>query len=132
MFEFLRRNKRRSRVSRYDKQHFEALEAQATAYKEALKADRTAIAHYKRALDVQEDLDGAGYDLQLPEAQPKSLTEGLNTIVKGSELPEGIKTGIVSIINSNPNEVNMILNQFMQGQMEKLTTKGKEKDVLNV
>ena len=131
MFEFLRRNKRRSRVSRYDKQHFEALEAQAMAYKEALKADRTAIAHYKRALDVQEDLDGAGYDLQLPEAQPKSLTEGLTQIISGSDLPQGIKVGITSVVNSNPAEVNMILNQFMESQLGKLN-KGKEKDILNV
>ena len=131
MFEFLRKNKRRSRVSRYDKQHFEALEAQALAYKEALKADRTAIAHYKRALEVQEELSDSGYDLQLPEQQPRNLIEGLSQIIKGSDLPTGVKTGIVSVVNSNPDEVNMILNQFMKSQIEKLQP-GKEKDVLNV
>ena len=131
MFEFLRRNKRRSRVSRYDKQHFEALEAQAVAYKEALKADRTAIAHYKRALEVQETLSDSGYDIGLPEPQPTNLVEGLSQIIKGSELPTGVKTGIVSVVNSNPNEVNMILNQFMQSQLEKIQP-NKEKDILNV
>ena len=131
MFEFLRKNKRRSRVSRYDKQHFEALEAQAMAYKEALKADRTAIAHYKKALEVQEDLDNAGYDIGIPEPQPKNLTDGLSQIIQGSDLPQGVKTGIVSVVNSNPNEVNMILNQFMESQLGKLN-KGKEKDILNV
>lgn len=131
MFEFLRRSKRRSRVSRYDKQHFEALEAQALAYKEALKADRTAISHYKRALEVQEELSDSGYDLQLPEQQPRNLVEGLSQIIKGSDLPTGVKTGIVSVVNSNPDEVNMILNQFMKSQIEKLQP-GKEKDILNV
>jgi len=131
MFEFLRKNKRRSRVSRYDKQHFEALEAQAVAYKEALKADRTAIAHYKRALEVQETLSDSGYDIGLPEPQPTNLVEGLSQIIKGSELPTGVKTGIVSVVNSNPNEVNMILNQFMQSQLEKIQP-NKEKDILNV
>jgi len=131
MFEFLRRNKRRSRVSRYDKQHFEALEAQAMAYKEALKADRTAIAHYKRALEVQETLSDSGYDIGMPEPQPTNLVEGLSQIIKGSDLNQGIKTGAVSMINSNPNEINMILNQFIQSQMEKIQP-GKEKDILNV
>jgi len=131
MFEFLRRNKRRSRVSRYDKQHFEALEAQAIAYKEALKADRTAIAHYKRALEVQETLSDSGYDIGMPEPQPTNLVEGLSQIIKGSDLNQGIKTGAVSMINSNPNEINMILNQFIQSQMEKIQP-GKEKDILNV
>jgi len=131
MFEFLRRNKRRSRVSRYDKQHFEALEAQAIAYKEALKADRTAIAHYKRALEVQETLSDSGYDIGMPEPQPTNLVEGLSQIIKGSDLNQGIKTGAVSMINSNPNEINMILNQFIQSQMEKIQP-NKEKDILNV
>ena len=131
MFEFLRRNKRRSRVSRYDKQHFEALEAQAMAYKEALKADRTAIAHYKRALEVQETLSDSGYDIGMPEPQPTNLVEGLSQIIKGSDLNQGIKTGAVSMINSNPNEINMILNQFIQSPMEKIQP-GKEKDILNV
>ena len=131
MFEFLRRNKRRSRVSRYDKQHFEALEAQAMAYKEALKADRTAIAHYKRALEVQETLSDSGYDIGMPEPQPTNLVEGLSQIIKGSDLNQGIKTGAVSMINSNPNEINMILNQFIQSQMEKIQP-NKEKDILNV
>jgi len=131
MFEFLRKNKRRSRVSRYDKQHFEALEAQAMAYKEALKADRTAIAHYKRALEVQETLSDSGYDIGMPEPQPTNLVEGLSQIIKGSDLNQGIKTGAVSMINSNPNEINMILNQFIQSQMEKIQP-GKEKDILNV
>ena len=131
MFEFLSRNKRRSRASKYDIAHFNALEAQATAYKEALKADRTAIAHYKRALEVQETLSDSGYDIGLPEPQPTNLVEGLSQIIKGSELPTGVKTGIVSVVNSNPNEVNMILNQFMQSQLEKIQP-NKEKDILNV
>ena len=67
----------------------------------------------------------------MPEPQPTNLVEGLSQIIKGSDLNQGIKTGAVSMINSNPNEINMILNQFIQSQMEKIQP-GKEKDILNV
>ena len=131
MLEFLRRSKRRIRHSKYEKAHLEALTAQGEAYKMAISAQRTTIAHYRKALDVQEDLVNDGYDIDVPEPQPKNLTDGLSQIIQGSDLPQGIKVGITSVVNSNPNEVNMILNQFMESQLGKLN-KGKEKDILNV
>ena len=130
MFEFLR-SKRRIRPSKYERAHLDALNAQGEAYKMAISAQRTTIAHYRKALDVQEDLVNDGYDIDVPEPQPKNLTDGLSQIIQGSDLPQGVKTGIVSVVNSNPAEVNMILNQFMESQLGKLN-KGKEKDILNV
>jgi hypothetical protein len=97
----------------------------------AIAAQRVTIAHYRKALDVQEDLTNDGYDLDVPEQQPRNLVDGLGQIIAGSDLNQGIKTGVISMINSNPTEINHILNQFMETQFTKLN-KGKEKDVLNV
>ena len=130
MFDFLRGKKRRLRSSKFERANLDALTAQSEAYKMAIAAQRVTIAHYRKALDVQEDLTNDGYDLDVPEQQPRNLVDGLGQIIAGSDLNQGIKTGVISMINSNPTEINHILNQFMETQFTKLN-KGKEKDVLN-
>ena len=129
MFDFLRSKKRRLRSSKFERANLDALTAQSEAYKMAIAAQRVTIAHYRKALDVQEDLTNDGY-LDVPEQQPRNLVDGLGQIIAGSDLNQGIKTGVISMINSNPTEINHILNQFMETQFTKLN-KSKEKDVLN-
>ena len=80
MFEFLRRNKRRSRVSRYDKQHFEALEAQETQVKVESTNPISVLKQEKKLnieINVPEDYESSGVKNQKSLLDPKNIDDSI-------------------------------------------------------
>lgn len=130
IFDRFRKNKTRTRASKYSLERIESSNELIKTLKEIIKAKDIAISGYKKALGEIIDLEEDGYTLK--QENQNNLTQNadltdivVQTLASREDIPRPLKQAIQSYGEANRLELNSVLNskvnEFLTPKDEKKT-----------
>ena len=130
IFDRFRKNKTRTRASKYSLERIESSNELIKTLKEIIKAKDIAITGYKKALGEIIDLEEDGYTLK--QENQNSLTQNadltdivIQTLASREDIPRPLKLAIQNYGEANRLELNSVLNskvnEFLTPKDEKKT-----------
>lgn len=129
IFDRFRKNKTRTRATKYSLERIESSNELIKTLKEIIKAKDIAISGYKKALGEIIDLEEDGYTLK--QENQNNLTQNadltdivVQTLASREDIPRPLKQAIQSYAESNRLELNSVLNSKVN---EFLTPKDEKK-----